>query len=71
VKGCAGINELVGGRGEETSEGGQETVSLVPMMMMMIMMMFGSKKCYYNDGQTYLSAEFDGESEELSAVLPC
>jgi len=26
MKGCAGINELVGRRGEETSEGGQETL---------------------------------------------
>jgi hypothetical protein len=55
MKGCAGIKELLGRRGEETSEGAQETVSLVPMtmkMMMMMTMMIGSKKCYYNDGQT-------------------
>jgi hypothetical protein len=26
MKGCAGINELVGRIGEETSEGGQETL---------------------------------------------
>jgi hypothetical protein len=55
IKGCAGINELVGRRMEETSEGEQETVSLVPMVvvvMMMMVVMIGSKKCYDNDGQT-------------------
>jgi hypothetical protein len=26
MKGCAGINELVGRRGEETSEGGRESL---------------------------------------------
>jgi hypothetical protein len=68
MKGCAGINELVGGReGGDFRRMARDSVSLVSMMMMM---MFGSKK-RYNDGHTYLRAEFDGESEELSAVLPC
>jgi hypothetical protein len=50
MKGCAGINELVGRTGEETSEGGQQPLGLVPPMMMM---MIGSKKWYNNDRKSF------------------